>query len=253
MKIQLAPSALGTVPYHLVTTILINDTVAIDAGSLGFLSPLDVQQRVRHLLLSHSHQDHIGSLPIFLDNVFSPRGEAVNVYASNDTFDAILRHQFNETIWPDLVRLSQAEAPFLQMHELHAEQAVTLDGLTVTPIELNHVVPTFGFLVDDGASAVAIVSDTAPTEAIWQAADENPRLKAVLVEASFPNHMAWLANKSRHLTPQLLKGELKKLNRRVPVLALHVKTSFYALVLSELRALGIAELEVMEPGRAYHF
>src|SRR6516165_8193089 len=73
VKITLLPSALGddvdrSLQY--LTSFLINDALAIDAGSLGFFRAPREQARIKHVLLSHTHIDHLASLPIFLDNAY---------------------------------------------------------------------------------------------------------------------------------------------------------------------------------------
>ena len=52
------------------TTLLINDDVLIDAGTgLGDLS-LQAMSRIRHIFLTHSHLDHITSIPFLVDTLF---------------------------------------------------------------------------------------------------------------------------------------------------------------------------------------
>jgi phosphoribosyl 1,2-cyclic phosphodiesterase len=82
MKVELVPSAVGggtaaasaSVSQYL-TSIRINDSICLDAGSIGFHADLEVQRAIRHLFLSHSHIDHIASLPMLLDNVFGEHPE----------------------------------------------------------------------------------------------------------------------------------------------------------------------------------
>ena len=93
----------------------------------------------------------------------------------------------------------------------------------MTPIPVNHVVPTVGLIVRDGDASVVFTSDTYVTDAIWQAAREVESLKAVFVDVSYPNEMEELAAASKHFTPQSLSSDLKKLGREVEVYAVHIK------------------------------
>ena len=88
--------------------------------------------------------------------------------------------------------------------------------------------PTLGFLVEDGRSAVVIASDTGPTDLLWRRASEAPRLDAVFLEAAFPNAMAGFAEMSKHLTPELFGDEIRKLRNpdEVDVIAVHIKARF---------------------------
>ena len=97
---------------------------------------------------------------------------------------------FNDRTWPDFVALSEGDLPLLRLERLEPGVPIELEGLRITPIPVNHVVPTLGFLIEDGHSAVVIASDTGPTELLWQRANAAPHLDAVFLEAAFPNAMA---------------------------------------------------------------
>jgi cAMP phosphodiesterase len=255
VKVQLVPSSVGIASdCQFCIGALINETVAIDAGSIGQLSPLNRQKSIRHIFLSHSHLDHIATLPVFLDNVYEPGPDSVTVYASEATQCALRENFFNEKVWPDLLRLSRTESPFLNFVTLSNEEPVEVESLKITPVELNHTVPTFGFIVQSLDSAIAIVSDTAPTTRIWQLLNNLDALRAVFVEASFPNSHRWLAEASKHLCPEQLAEELSKLS--VPGLsfvATHLKPAFRAQIVSELESLNIAGLQVGAIGFDYSF
>lgn len=254
MKITLLESSVGAGTHQqILASCLVNDSVVIDAGSVGFVSPLEVQKKVEHVFLSHSHIDHLASLPIFVDNVYAPGPDCPTIYGNPETLACVRQHIFNDSIWPDMIRLSAEETPFLQLSELAAEQPVRIGDLIVTPIALDHVVPTFGFILDDGEDAVAIVSDTNPTERVWEIINANDRIRGVLLEASFPNSYEWLAEKAMHLTPNLFRTELGKLKHDVPVIAIHIKIAFEPTVRAELEALGLSNLQVGEPGKTYEF
>lgn len=256
MKVHIVPSSVGESNHHqILATYIINDSVAIDAGVLGLLSPLEAQRRVRHVFLSHSHLDHLATLPIFIDNVYLPGPNCPSVWCSPQVLETLQRDLFNDRLWPDMIRLSGEESPFLRLETLSAEQPVEVEGLRITPIELKHVVPTLGFLIEELATSAAVlfVSDTGPTERIWEIANQTPGLKGVLLEASFPNSMRWLADKAAHLTPELFRDELTKLKRPVPVHVIHVKLAFEAQILGELRALGLPNLCIAEPGTTLEF
>jgi len=79
VKVALLPSSVaGSAGSHqFLTSYLINDTVAIDCGSLGFHDDLAAQMRVRHLFLSHSHMDHIASLPVLLENIYDGNADCI--------------------------------------------------------------------------------------------------------------------------------------------------------------------------------
>jgi ribonuclease BN (tRNA processing enzyme) len=256
VKITLVPSSVSApaaAPNHYLISYVINDSVAIDAGCVGFCGPPQQQAPIKHMFLSHTHIDHVASLPLFLENVYQAGGEPVTVYGSADVLDCLRRDLFNDRVWPDFVALSQGRPGFLRLETLEDGKSVTVGGLRLTPCAVNHVVPTFGFLVEDEGAAVLIPSDTGPTEVIWQRANRTPNLKAVFLEASFPDALGWLAEEAKHLTPRTFALEAQKLQRPALLVAVHVKPRYYAEVAAELQALRLPGLEMARYGHTYHF
>ncbi len=118
------------------------------------------------IVLTHSHMDHTTSLPFFTENVFGKIDRAIDIYTSAATVYAMRKHLFNNDTWPDFTRLPNHLLPAVRFHELDDEVPVTLDGVTFTPIAVNHLVPTFGFLIEHGRRGGPLVerhrADAAP-------------------------------------------------------------------------------------------
>ena len=151
MKVSLVPSAISMRDDHpsfFLSTYLIDEFVAIDAGGIGFLDDLREQQRVEHIFITHSHMDHIASLPIFLDNVFGSSEKCVTVHAGEATLASLRRDVFNDRVWPDFISMSKKGMPFVEIKLLEAGRVVEVGDLRVTPVPVDHIVPTFGFLVE---------------------------------------------------------------------------------------------------------
>jgi cAMP phosphodiesterase len=258
VKITLVPSADsaggGGLGFFL-SSFLIDDVVAIDAGGLGFMNDLAAQRRIQHIFLTHGHQDHIASLPIFLDTVFQAEDRCVTVHAGAATLESLRRDVFNDRVWPDFVGLSEKGMPFVKLQTLEEGRPVEVAGLRLTPVAVDHVVPTLGFLVESADVTVAIPSDTGPTDSFWREAGAAPNLKAVFLEASYPDAMSELAVLSKHLTPAMFAAEARKLPQphQVPFFAVHIKPRFYDQVVGELNALGMPYLRIGRPGETYEF
>lgn len=255
MKVELLPSTLGgPSAMQFSMSLLINDELAVDAGTLGFLWPLERQKRVQHVFLSHSHADHLASLPMFLDNVYEPIDACPQIYGGVETLECLKKHIFNDVFWPDFIRLSEEEKAFLVLRQLESETLVRLpSGTTVTAVLLNHTVPTLGFIIEDSTAVVAFVSDTGPTERIWELLRCRPRLAAIFLECSFPNRLDWLAEKSGHLCPRLFGQELQKLPPDIPILVYHLKPAYQQLIATELESLHRPGLQLAISGRVYEF
>jgi ribonuclease BN (tRNA processing enzyme) len=252
---MLVPSSVsgGGTRQQFLTSFLVNDTIAIDAGSIGFFQDPRGQARVRHLLLSHYHVDHIASLPILLDNIAGLNDSPITLHSSQAVRECLHRDVFNYRLWPDFFVLSAASGPFVQFETLESGKTFTLEGLRITPVGVNHVVPTLGFILESDSAAVVIASDTGPTEELWERANRVANLRAVFLEATFPNALAGLADISKHLTSAAFSREIQKLKRPVRLFAVHLKARFHEQIRAELAELGLPNLEVAQPGTVYEF
>lgn len=254
MKIRLLGSSVqDTARRQYVSSYLINGTVAIDVGCVGFYGTPRDQEAVQHVFLTHSHADHTASLPIFVENAWTPAGNAARVYGSRQTLDGIQKHIFNDVMWPDFVALSRNMPPFLHLCPIEAEVPVEADGLRITAVPVNHVVPTFGYVISDGESAVIFGADSGPTERIWEVAHQTPSLRAVFIEACFPNSLTSLARASLHLTPEMFSREVAKIPAGVRVMAVHIKVRYREQVIRELQELKLPNLEIGECEKDYTF
>jgi len=255
MKVELLRSVIGEdVPRQFCSTFLINESVAIDAGSLGLQFPLERQRQVKHVFLSHSHLDHVATLPLFLENVFEPGPACPTIYGEQVTLDTLQRNLFNNQIWPDFVGLSDDQTAFVRFGTLKDEHSILVDEISLTPVRVDHVLPTFAFIIEHADCAIAIVSDTGPTERIWSLLREQPHLRAVFLEASFPDRCQSLAEQTGHLCSSTFLKEVKKLDSSIPVIAVHLKAGMHGEIEQEIMAHGSGrEIEIVEPGRAYEF
>ncbi len=253
MQIEILGCHGGETPECRLTSLLVNGTVALDAGCLSQALPMERQAEIRSVLLTHSHFDHTGSLPFLLDNVFGRDDEGLEVCASSATVYAVRKNLFNSSIWPDFSRLPDHLLPALRFFELEAEVPIERGGAKFTPIPVNHAVPTFGFLIEDDEGAVLWSSDTGPTRRIWEVANATPRLQAVFVEVSFDDSLQQLADESLHLTPSTLGRELEKLDVDVPVFLHHLKPAREERIRKEVAALGHGSIDFLEQGKTYDF
>jgi cAMP phosphodiesterase len=239
-----------------MTCLLLDGTIALDAGSLSQALPIDRQVGIHSIVLSHSHMDHTSALPFFIENVYGKGNGAIDIYASSATIYAIRKYLFNNATWPDFTRLPNHLLPAVRFHELEPEVPFEIDGVELVPIEVNHLVPTYGFLIRGGTGdgrPILWSSDTGPTTRFWEVANATRDLAAVMVDTSFDNSLQEIADVSLHLTPLTLERELEKLERDVPVLLHHLKPPCVAKIHQEVRALGRPSIDYLEQGGIYRF
>ena len=215
------------------TSLLVNDTVLIDAGNiLSALSDKEMLE-IGHLFLSHSHLDHIYDFPFFLDATFARGVKPLPVYGSDHTLSNLRSHVFNNVIWPDLASLPDSGAQYVP-RPLLPGQTVDVAGLHITPVPVNHIVPTYGYLIEDDEGAVLFSSDTGPCNEFWRIANACEKLKAVIVDLAFPNAMQNVADLSGHHTPDSLAKDLKKLRVDCDVYAFHFKVGMMDEIRQEM-------------------
>ncbi|MBD0305509.1 MAG: 3',5'-cyclic-nucleotide phosphodiesterase [Nitrospiraceae bacterium] len=229
---------------------LLNDTVMVDAGTIGSALTLQEQKRIKHVLLSHLHFDHIQGLPTFADNLIDDVDEPVVISATRDVLDGLQTHIFNDTVYPNFLQLPQPHRPVFTCRTLEAGKPSEVAGLHVTAIQVNHLVPTVGFLIREGSVSILYSGDTFETDEIWALAGRESALKAALIETSFPDEMADVAAVSRHLTPSMLAKEFRKIGRPdLPVYVYHLKPRLHAVIERQLRNLEIENLVILEEGQ----
>jgi cAMP phosphodiesterase len=256
VRIRLLPSTAGRQSQlQCLTSFVIDERLAIDAGSIGFAFDPGEIGTVRHIIVTHSHSDHIASLPIYVAEAFPSLHEPIIIYGSREVNSALRKCVFNDQVWPNFeeIKLSNGSGSTLEFCQLEPRRTMNIAGIDVTPIPVNHIVPTLGLLVQNGETTVAFTSDTYSTDEIWRVASEDENLKAVFVEVSYPNELGELAEASKHLTPALLAIELRKLTRDVEVYAVHIKPTHREDVVRQIAALGNPWVSVGEIDRVYEW
>lgn len=256
MRIQLLPSTfdaqgVATLEQRL-TCFLIDDCVAVDAGSIAIALTNEQRPKVKDIIVTHPHLDHIASLPIFIDDLYPTLKEPIRVHATPEVIDLLERDVFNWNVYPRFSDLKNDYGPVMEYVPIPIGTPFTVAHLNVVAVPVNHIVPTIGLVVSDGQRSVAFSSDTAETEDFWRIVNEMKGLDALLIEASFPDRMAKLAEVSRHFTPASLVQELKKLTHNgMDIMAVHLKPTYREEIIEQLKALNIPKLSVMEPRKVY--
>jgi len=253
MKVKILGCYGGNIPGHGMTSLLVNDTVALDAGWVSGALSLKQQVKVKDILISHSHLDHTCTLPFLIDNNFSSPGFSLRIYAIPEVIASMKNHLFNNLTWPDFTCLPNDLTPVLKLIEITPEKPFNVNGLVVRAVSVSHIVPTAGYIVEDKKGALAFSSDTGPTERFWEIVNTVKNLRAVVTETSFPNELQDLAHVSGHLTPATLQQELKKLKRDVPVYLYGGKPKHLKLIKRQIRELKRKKLHLLVQGKTYRF
>lgn len=256
MRLRVLGCSGGIGGRHLRTTsFLIDHDVLLDAGTgVGDLSLAELSL-IDHIYLTHSHLDHVTSIPFLVDTVGGMRtGGPITVHAQRETIDILKNHIFNWTIWPDFTQVPSPEAPFMRYAEIELGRTESLDGRAITPLPANHTVPAVGFHLDSGAASLVFSGDTGCNDALWEVVNGIENLRTVIVETAFSNHDKELAELSRHLCPDTLAVELAKLKRPADIYVTHLKPGEIELTMEEVEACaGDYRPRMLQNGQVFEF
>ena len=224
------------------TSFLLDDDVLIDAGTgVGDLA-LDALAKIDHILVSHSHLDHVLSIGLLADSVLRIRSAQqrppIVVHALAATLAALRAHIFNGVIWPDFTRLPSAEHPVLELRAFEIGDVLEVSGKRVEVLSAVHTVPAVGFAVDAAPRGWWVFTgDTGPNPALWERLREM-KVADLVIETAFSDEERVVARISRHLCPAALGHELAQLAGSVDVHITHIKPGEMDAVMHEIAALG---------------
>lgn len=233
------------------TCIQVSDTTLIDAGNM--LKGLGDEARlVEQVFLTHAHLDHILDLGFWLDHYFEDRQKPLQVFGLPDTLDALKQHLFNNQIWPDFSRITLPDSTqvALEFVPIEFNQSYQIEpGLVLTPIKSYHTPGSCGYVIQHADQALVFGGDGYCNPEIWSLINDNPAVRAVVLDVSFPNRLSAIAKASQHLTPKLLAQELLNLKRHdVQIYVFHLKPAYLEEIGAELKAIGLANQNILNEG-----
>lgn len=217
------------------TSMLLDHDVLIDAGTgVGDLS-LEEMSAIDHVFLTHSHLDHIVSIPFMLDSVGGMRNRPLTIYAIEETLEALQQHIFNWKIWPDFGQIPTPQQPHMRYQMITLGKPVTLNGREITALPANHVIPAVGYQLDSGTSSLVFSGDTTMQDDFWDVVNRIDNLEYLIIETAFPDSEKELAVLSKHLCPSMLAEELKKLRGSPQIFITHLKPDESELTMQEIK------------------
>ncbi len=218
--------------------LLIDDKLAIDAGGLTSSLSLPAQQRLKAILLTHQHYDHIRDIPAIAMNFFLNEA-TINIYSTLPVHAALASHLLNAELYPKFMEQPQGN-PTIKFIIIEPGKIEHVEGYGILAVPVNHTDPTFGYQVTspDG-KIVFYTSDTgAGLTKCWE--QVSPQL--LIIEVTAPDRYQEFAKESRHLTPSLLKQELinfRELKGYLPqVVVVHMNPGLEKEIETEIEAIA---------------
>ena len=202
-------------------SLIVDGVLALDAGSLTSGLTFTEQAKLKAVLLSHSHYDHIRDIPALGLNLFR-QGKTIDIYCSAAVRETIVDTMLNGDLYPRLHERPH-EAPTVRFFVVEGGTALPIQQYQVRALPVAHVKETFGFeITDSSGKTLLYTADTGPLpEDFWSGT--NPDV--LVIETTAPSSQTETVRMAGHLTPTLLAEELvrfKALRGRLPrVLTVH--------------------------------
>lgn len=163
------------------------DLLILDAGTGIFALAQTLMGQasvVAHILITHTHWDHIQGLPFFLP-MLSPANH-IHIYGGLDPvtqqgIERSLTVQLQYSYFP--ISEAQVKAK-LHYHTLRPGETVQIGSAKITPTVLNHPVLNFGYRVDDSdGSSLFFTGDYEPPLNPYSANDPDYASNQAFIDA----------------------------------------------------------------------
>jgi len=239
---------LGAHRYESKTTrcvsLLIDNLLVIDAGGVTSSLSIPAQRKLKAILLTHQHYDHIRDVPMVAMNLYS-EGTSINIYCSPTLRGIIETHLLNGKLYPRFQELPAAK-PTIEFIAVEPHKQQQVEGYGILAIPVNHGDSTLGYQVTDTEGKVMFyTTDTGPgLSDCWESV--SPQL--LITEVTAPNRYEEFVTSTGHLTPSLLHRELTSFREikgyLPPIIIVHMDPTLEGEIEAEVavvaKALGVS-------------
>ena len=221
-----------------MVSVVVDDVLALDAGSLTASLSFLRQGRLKAVLLTHQHYDHVRDLPALAMNFFLRRA-SLDVYATLPVFETLKSTLFGGGLYPDFFELREGRRT-LSFNRINPHEEVRIGDYAVLAVPVAHSVPAVGFQVKGRyGETVFYTGDTGPgLYETWRHVSPH----VLIVELTASDRLGSSARESGHLSPLLLRSELiafKALKGYLPrVVAVHMDPDLESEIARETEAVA---------------
>ena len=256
MKVKILGAHNSESKYTKFITFIIDNQIAIDAGCLSSELEFSDQEKIKIILLTHSHYDHVKEILSF---AFNNRQRTTDIYATKETQDIFSTHFLDGTIYPNFTKKNSfLKIPVLKFRSIESEKSFLFRDYTISPFSMNHIPGSVGYhVISKDGKSLFFTGDTGPNpSSLWK--HILPDL--LIIEVTFPNKLEESAINSKHLCPILLKKELlkiKKIHHKLPqILLVHSSPKYKDSIESEIKLISEElnhPLEFAYEGQVFQF
>jgi len=142
-------------------SLLIDGVIAIEAGALTSGLSFTDQQKLKAVLLTHQHYDHIRDIPALAIN-YQEHDNTTDIYSTQPVYEALANHLLNNIIYPNFME-RPLKKPAVRLHIVEPDTALSITGYAVLPVKVTHAIPTVGYQIASAeGKTLFYTSDTGP-------------------------------------------------------------------------------------------
>jgi phosphoribosyl 1,2-cyclic phosphodiesterase len=211
VEIQILGAHLAEVKGARLTSILIDNSLVVDAGGITSALSLPDQKKIETVLLTHHHFDHTRDLVTLAANAGYYWQRQLVVYAPRYTLDVVTTCLLGGQIYTNFLEYPSKEKPTLILEAIEPYSRKTVAGYDVLAVPVKHSVPAVGYQIttSDGKSLFYTSDTTVGISDCWQYV--SPQL--LITEVAGPNKYGDWLHKAGHLCAEFLKEELIQFHR----------------------------------------
>jgi phosphoribosyl 1,2-cyclic phosphodiesterase len=223
-----------------LTSLLIDGTLAIDAGGITSALTTHEQQRIERVLLTHHHYDHTRDLVTLAANAaYAWQGQLV-VYGLRHTLDMVNACLLDGRMYANFLEYPTIDRPTVILEAIQPHQRLTIAGYQILPVPATHSVPSLGYQVTSPHGKCLFFTGDTTTGISEQWPHVHPQL--LIAELAGPNRLAQRFADHGHLCADLLEGELRRfrqLKGYLPrVIAVHIGNPYEQEIEQEVARLS---------------
>jgi 3',5'-cyclic-nucleotide phosphodiesterase len=255
MKLQILGCAGGIGGRERFTTCLrLDNDILLDAGT--GLTNLDIDQlrAIDHVFLTHCHLDHVAGLALLVDATFGKRSRPLTVHATEEIIAPLKQHLFNWLLWPDFAELPAKDNAVMRWEPMAHGATIALGGRRITSHPVTHVAGSSAYAVRAAGGGFLFTGDMCSTPGLWSALAQDTGIGSVIVDCSFPDAEANLAELSKHFSPGSLLNDIHAMPDATQFLIYHLKPGQEEMIMSELlAAAGNRRIRAIRCGETIEF
>ncbi len=218
---------------------VVDDVLALDVGGLTRSLNFEEQRRLRAVILTHRHFDHVRDM-VPLGLTMRNSGVTIDVYGIPDTLHFVKEKLLDGTLYPNFLEYPSVDDPVFRLREVELNKPFQVLDYTVTGVSVPHAVPAAGYQIDSGDVKLFYTGDAGQgVDEAWKHVSPD----VLLTEVTFGNEGADLAAAAVHLTPEHLEEALvafQKQHGRMPkVIVGHMNPPWEETIRGEVEAVGV--------------